>query len=524
MKLQLNRKTIHPDLFEELVFEDYLKFFEYHLPFLSTIILNPMNKEQGIAHFNELHFIEELIEKEELKLTDLLSLCARILPLENSFPSLKAGGIEQYQLYLIYTYIVQELLLLKEEVAAPLKIHHENLENIKNIILDFCEEGAKVIRFSSEEKLLKESIYQNDKKLEQQLQEHERIISESTGLSLLYPYPRELLRPSEELLLKVTSCPKLTIEKKGELYILQHKLAAETLQLESEVQKLREQLESEVKKRLTLLGQQLSPFIDDLIFAYEQRKKRAYLYALCYATKKHKLSLPTFIDSGFYIQNAHLPCLEKANLENYVPLSLELEKEGAHVLFGANMAGKTSVLKTLYFILSLVRMGLPLPVENVTLRYPEKIEIHLKNSGKIKQKLSGFADELTFFSQEFAPGSYLLVDELFHSTNPLAGLELSKVFLSHFAQQELLLFCTSFYPEVLYMKDIFFYKMLDASLDVEDERPVNDVLSQTPFRVEKLHAQDVGKSFWESQQPLKLALHFPLNEELKKNIKLAIKE
>ena len=66
MKLQLNRKHIHPDLFEELAFDDYLKKFEIHLPFLSTMILAPLSKEEGLKHFESLANILEQIETEKM--------------------------------------------------------------------------------------------------------------------------------------------------------------------------------------------------------------------------------------------------------------------------------------------------------------------------------------------------------------------------------------------------------------------------------------------------------------------------
>lgn len=524
MKLQLNRKHIHPDLYEELSFDEYLKLFEQRIPFLSTQLLFPFTNEEAFKHFSELKKISELSINNDLELKNLIQICTRILPLENVFSSIENNNLEQYQLYLIDTFITQELLFSEAESNYPLDLNLRSLQEIKKTLLDFCEEGAKIIRFSKQEEEIKEQINHHDKNLEEKLQIHETLITEQTGLNLLYPYPRELVHPKEELLQKIKICERLRLEKKDDLYIVSHFLPAEVKELSKQVKDLREKLEHEVKKRLNELCHKIAPYSIDLKSAYEQRKQRAYKYALVNTLEKYNLCLPDFIDQGLEIQEGHLPCLEKVNLENYVPLNLSMTTKGVHVLFGANMAGKTSVLKTLYFFLTLIQMGLPVPARSIKLCYPQSVDLHLKNSGKIRQKLSGFADELNFFCKKFKSGSYLLIDELFHSTNPLAGLELSKIFLNHFAQQDVLLFCTSFYPEVLYLPDIHFYKMLDASLDLEIERPVEEILSQTPFRLEKLKKKDIGKSFWESQQPLKLALHFPLDDELKKNILAAIKD
>jgi len=524
MKLQLNRNHIHSDLFEELGFEDYLKKFEIHLPFINHLILSPLPKAEGKLHFEQLKLILNLSLNNKIQIDELIALCSRILPLENVFSSLLNRQLEQYQLYLIYTFIEQEFKITKIEKELPLEINLSKLKEIQETLNHFCEEGAKIIRFSKEELDLKNKIFSSDKLLEKKLQEHESKILEETGLSFLYPYPREIIDIPPLLLEKIKNSKLLSLKKKSEFYEVNHIVSQEIEELEKSIRHLRDELENEIKNRLEKLGEILFPYAEELILAYEKRKKRAYLYALIKTLHQFNLCLPTFSENEFEIKKGHLPCLQQNNLENYVPLDLKMKGHGAHVLFGANMAGKTSVLKTQYFLLTLLRFGLPIPAEEIRLGFPNDVQIHLKNSGKIKQKLSGFADELTFFSQGFESGAYLLVDELFHSTNPLAGLQLSKIFLHYYSTKNVLLFCTSFYPEVLYLDEIHFYKMVDATLDLEVEKPINEILSQTPFRVEKVEKHNVGKSFWECQQPLKLALHFPLNDELKKNILAAIKE
>ncbi len=227
---------------------------------------------------------------------------------------------------------------------------------------------------------------------------------------------------------------------------------------------------------------------------------------------------------GCEIKNAVLPVLKTQRKDAYTPLSLDLKK-GASVLFGANMTGKTTALKTIYFHLTAIRTGLPVPAEAITLHFPNQVAFHLKSPGDIKKKLSGFGEEIVFFTKEISPGAYFLVDELFQSTDPVNGVKLSQIFLSAFSQKEMIFFCTSHYPDLLNLTDISLYWMKDVDYNqkMPDLMAAEDLLSKIPFEIERIYPDNIENVLKNSRTPLAIALHFNLPETIKEKIRDRLK-
>jgi hypothetical protein len=155
------------------------------------------------------------------------------------------------------------------------------------------------------------------------------------------------------------------------------------------------------------------------------------------------------------------------------------------------------------------------------LHFPEQVELHVKSAGAMSRNLSGFGDEIAFFTRELSPSAYILVDELFQSTDPVGGAELSKIVLQDFSHKDLVFFCTSHYPEVLHIRDISLFRMKDIDFEEETGHVLNlDTLMGTmPYELERILPQDIGNVLKESRKPLYLALHFPLPESIKEKIR-----
>jgi DNA mismatch repair ATPase MutS len=198
-------------------------------------------------------------------------------------------------------------------------------------------------------------------------------------------------------------------------------------------------------------------------------------------------------------------------------LNIALGK-GVNVLFGANMTGKTTVLKTLYFHLVLVKFGLPVPATVLTLGFPDRIGLQLRSSGQTGSGLSGFGEELRFFCGIDDSSSVYLIDELFHSTDPVNGVKLSKAFLMGLSASRSLFLCTSHYPDVLTIPGLTFFRMKDSELEL-NQSDIDHLLEQVPFEVETLPVGAVADNWTDSKKPLRIALHFPLSETIKQNIR-----
>jgi len=110
----------------------------------------------------------------------------------------------------------------------------------------------------------------------------------------------------------------------------------------------------------------------------------------------------------------------------YAPLDLTLD-EGAAVLFGSNMGGKTVALQSLVFLQAAAQAGLFVPAESyATSVYPwigYVGELAADRAAAARSGLSGFGFEIRSFLQSWrradAGGAFLVLDEFARTTSSL---------------------------------------------------------------------------------------------------------
>ncbi len=112
----------------------------------------------------------------------------------------------------------------------------------------------------------------------------------------------------------------------------------------------------------------------------------------------------------------------------YDPLTISL-KEGATLVVGANMGGKTTALRTLGLLVLLAHMGIPTPTDRFEL--PLFSRIYALYKTKEQDGLSGFGSEIVRAKSAFSPFSLSLIDEFASSTNPSEGEALAAALVEH---------------------------------------------------------------------------------------------
>ena len=202
-----------------------------------------------------------------------------------------------------------------------------------------------------------------------------------------------------------------------------------------------------------------------------------------------------------------------------MPLDLALTS-GASVLYGSNMSGKTTALKTIYYILTLIQFGLPLPAQSIKLHYPEHLFLMLKSSGDVRTGISTYGEELSFFAQQINDGSYILADELFLSTDPTNGTLLSEIVVRHMRGRDCLFFCTTHYPEMLDIKNVDLYRMEDPdpALVREHCKDLRSMQEIMPYNLMPIASTD-HEHIRTSKAPLKTALLFDLADDIQAEIR-----
>ena len=521
MNLEFARETLSKELAEELDIAFYLSIFSEDLPILPGKILRPMPRMEGVEHFRVLAEMEEKLAGSIARLLDL----TRSLPnLDLLLPLFAGGRLEQYHLFDLGRFLDVDLGLRAMEKELPVgPDFHDGSVILQMLLRKIAGSDYAAVQAGAKADRLREELVGLEAELNDERTRYERQILAETGLAMIFPWPRELALAPEEAR-RLASCSLLTVEKKEEIWLLGYAPGPELAGLTDRRDALSGELEDLMADALAAMNRELQPFSHVFAKYYAERRRRAWQYLLLSVKIEHRLAWPVFAEEvGGTFQQAYIPALKERKKERCIPLDLALGK-GANVLFGAHLSGKTTVLKTLYFLLSLIRVGLPIPAAGAALHYPEHVALMLKSSGNMQRDLSSFGEEVSFFTGEMPEGAWVLVDELFLSTDPVNGAILSEIFIRDFAEREMVFLCTTHYPAVLDIEGIALLRMLDCEWPGKGEQTdLPALLENMPYRLEKIVDDQEKKRLGNNTGPLEVALLFTLPPEIKAKIREALR-
>ncbi|MBF0297156.1 MAG: hypothetical protein HQK51_00430 [Oligoflexia bacterium] len=528
MKLELANGLIKKELFEELEIKNYFKIFESELdiPLLQHKILHFLDKKKYIEHFEDLNYLQKCFGNEILN--KIISKSKTLPNLDKIIPLIKIGKLQPFQLYSIGNY-----LTIEKDILALEEKKEKNITNVLEIITlleKYTENNFKDFRIPEIFSNLPIKIKIIENKIASLIKEYENEIYKQTKLKMLYPYPKELSNVELSKNKKIQKCELIKIKKQDnqdnqdiqnnneDYSLIDYQLPKKIKNLLRNKEKITRDLSQFLDQRLFELNDELKKFYNDLGKNYYNRQKNIFFYYLIYCKEKYNLNFPSIIKDGEFrlkISDGVLPALKEKLLfkkEEYTPLNIEI-KNGSNVLFGGNMSGKTTLIKTIYFLIAMTKLGLPIPCKEIFIsHYPEEVFMHLPGHGNLQSGMSSFAEELSFFSQNFKENSIILVDELLNSTNPLSGTMLAKIFLEDFSNKNVIFFCSTHYLEVLSLNNISLYRMRDQNELIKGEV---DKESESDF------------NHWahnDLKKPLTLALNFSLSESIKNKIKISLEE
>ncbi|OFZ49752.1 MAG: hypothetical protein A2381_18045 [Bdellovibrionales bacterium RIFOXYB1_FULL_37_110] len=516
MKLEYKNYQQDPDLGTEIGIFQYLELFNIDVPILPYKVLNHLGKSHAQKFYQEL----TLLNKSTQNLEKIMNLSKELPNLDWVLPMIEHKTINQAGLLALYHFLKKNLQLLENESFSKKDI--PSLQKLIDYIDIYLDARKGCLNSDAKINQLKKQIDELESSIDALSKRYEEDILKDTSLKMIYPWPKEI-SPDHSALEKIKKSPLLKTVKNNDYQLIEYippkYLTAEIAKKE----KLEKIISAYYQQIISKLNMAISKKQKIITLKYEERVKLTYQYILLFCMKKHKLVLPTISQTlCFEVTDGILPAIQNKRQKQYVPLNIHLNK-GSNVLFGANMAGKTSVLKTIYFLSFLVSLGLPVPAKKLVTSIPSEVKIHLKSSGTIASNLSSFGEELDFFSKDFPSGGVVLVDELFQTTNPLAGKDLSTIFLKYYNHKNILFFCTTQYPEIIKIKNLNLYKMKDVKQNIFNSiKTLNDLLNNMPFQVEKV-SSDKTYLTKEGTMALLIARHFIKNENIKQSISKKIK-
>ena len=184
-------------------------------------------------------------------------------------------------------------------------------------------------------------------------------------------------------------------------------------------------IEDEVR---ATLSKQLQPFRISLAATLNNIAKLDILIAKAGQAHTYKLVKPTIAKEKTVYQGIFNPQL-KQRLENeskrYQPVDVELDSAPC-LITGANMSGKTVLLKTLQLAQYLFQFGFFVPATKAEIAVVDSIMVSIDDGQEELKGLSSYASEILTINDivnHIKSGSkpLVLVDELARTTNPTEG-------------------------------------------------------------------------------------------------------
>lgn len=185
--------------------------------------------------------------------------------------------------------------------------------------------------------------------------------------------------------------------------------------------------QSDIQNEVCLrLSDQLHPWVDTLVKTLEQMSYGDFLLAKAKLAIDWQLVRPTLGDVTRY-KNLFNPRLKQRNEEmhlRYQPVSIEI-RPGVCLITGANMAGKTVLLKSIGTAQIMAQCGMYVPAEEATVRLLDGVATSIGDDQDEMNGLSSYASEIIKISNILSDCRerelLVLIDEPARTTNPVEG-------------------------------------------------------------------------------------------------------
>ncbi|QTA37297.1 DNA mismatch repair protein MutS [Thermosipho ferrireducens] len=207
----------------------------------------------------------------------------------------------------------------------------------------------------------------------------------------------------------------------------------------TEILQREKELESQICHKLSA---ELEKYAINLLKSYNLVIFLDLTIAKSFLTKKLNLTKPEFSkDNSIYLEKLFNPeiseNLKKLNLK-FQPINITL-KPGVQAITGANMGGKTVLLKTIALCQLLFQMGFFVPAQKAILPLYDEITLLSGDFQSISSGLSSYASEMIIINsiyKKLKKGKVMLVllDEPARTTNPTEGKAIVSALLNLFSK------------------------------------------------------------------------------------------
>lgn len=256
-------------------------------------------------------------------------------------------------------------------------------------------------------------------------------------------YSEKLTRLREQLKHSQQKLARLRTEETQETSLKEEELHFE--KLNQDAQKEEEHIRANIATQLT-------PYVKGLYIALEQLVCLDILLAKCEQALEKGLSKPTIVKDHIKLKQVFHPLVKDTLMEQgkrYQPIDIHITKK-PNVVTGANMAGKTVLLKTMATVQYMAQFGFFVPAEEAEIMLFNHVLISIGDEQSEESGLSSFAAEMITLNDILElvrrdTSALVLIDELARTTNPIEGTALVNAVVDILNQNEVCAFITTHY-------------------------------------------------------------------------------
>lgn len=321
-----------------------------------------------------------------------------------------------------------------------------DLTNLWKVLADLTSESTSFYLQSKEILDLRKKYLHISGQIEEKLKYLKEEIEKKFSIRL----PGEEFTCNEELgerLLKENLVE--VVKRSSGKYHLKIRYTQQIVELSEQLKIVEDQMKDEEEFVLKKLSKEVNDFLDTLRLC--EKSVQQIDIDLCRYHFYNELNCcqPQISDTIVIKKGRFVPVVNycEKNGYTYYPVNIDAS-QGVTVLYGPNMGGKTTLLRTVGSLVVLMHLGFPVPCETFSSPIFEFVRYLSKGE---ELGLSSFAKEISSFVKviETKGRKLILIDEFGSTTNPVEGEALALAAVEYLNNSDDFVFFTTHYPKVV---------------------------------------------------------------------------
>ena len=483
---EIKTKLNIPEILAKLIISSPIGKKQFQTP----KIFNKNEKAEWENEFLNLKKLNEKIIINEFCFQDFHNILSHFKDIENLFDRTDTYEIYEIQEIKGFLYFLLKIINLIKKYDIQSKLQDSKLDEL----FEFLDiENKKLPTFylsnlySTELENIRKKIAENSQKIKYQKTKILDSAQKKMGINKL---KTEVVvsRLNTKIINRFNEC---------ELYFLQDENFAnftfrlhkneKIVEFEKENKILLENLMVEDEKVRGIISQKIFAKKAELKNVYQQVGEFDIALAKANFMMKYDCCIPVLSDKILVTEIVNIPLKEMGESNGHTFQKIDLEfSNNLNIITGANMAGKTSCLKTVGQIAFLSALAIPIPAKSAEVQLFDFIFFSAASVFSKRMDLSSFGVEvadINFAINKKGFGLYL-IDEFARGTNPQEGEAFSRAIFENFLEKESITIATTHFQAPTKITSAAHFQMKGLKIDDEIVIDNNSTIEE---RISNLH-------------------------------------